>query len=155
MSAPSSMTRSAVVLLVQPERDDRGMYAEFLEQRGLQPVCRATVADALPLARQVDVVVTGILLPGSMDGLEFVARLRSNDDTKRLPIIVLTAAAWDSERARAERVGCDVFLPKPCLPDVLLGAIRRLLRSAKRRNVRTRSGKVDGAVRKQVRGHRK
>jgi CheY-like chemotaxis protein len=116
-----------VILLVQPERDDREMYVEFMESEGLRPVCVATAADALPLVPGADVVVTGILLPGQMDGLEFVARLRRNDQTRRLPIVVLTTAAWDSERTRAERAGCDLFLPKPCLPADLVHELRRLL----------------------------
>src|SRR4051812_2497227 len=88
------------VLLVQPERDDRAMYAEFLESEGLLAVCVSTAADALSLAEGADVIVTGILLPGRMDGVEFVARLRHNDRTNRTPIIVLTTAAWNTERLR-------------------------------------------------------
>lgn len=133
------------------------MYAEYLDRSGLLPVCLSTAADALALAPSADVIVTAILLPGQMDGLEFVARLRRSDDTKRLPIVVLTSAAWDTERARAERAGCDVFLPKPCLPDQLLRVVRRLLATARLQKVAMRSAKADlgQARRKPARRHHK
>jgi two-component system cell cycle response regulator DivK len=126
MSAPSPL-RSAVVLLVQPERDDRDMYALFLRHAGMTPVIVSDAAPALVLATDSHVIVTELLLPGSMDGIEFIMRLRRDRATNGIPIIVLTSSAWDTERERAERAGCDMFLPKPCLPDRLLHQIRRLL----------------------------
>lgn len=116
-----------IVLLVQPERDEREMYAEFLWHEGFAPLVVSTATDALALARSVSVIVTGILLPGHMDGIEFVARLRRDERMKRLPLIVLTACAWETDRRRALAAGCDVFLAKPCLPHLLVSEIRRLL----------------------------
>ena len=116
-----------VVLLVQPERDDREMYVEYLRYEGFTPVPVSTATDALRASPRAAVIVTGLLLPGEMDGIEFVTRLKSHDRMKHIPTIVLTACAWDSERERAVAAGCDLFLPKPCLPDVLVRHIRRLL----------------------------
>lgn len=118
---------SAVVLLVQPERDDRDMYAQFLCHAGLRPVVMSDAAPALVLAPHSHLIVTELLLPGPIDGIEFIVRLRSHDSTEAVPIIVLTTSVWDTERQRAEHAGCDRFLPKPCLPDHLLHEIRRLL----------------------------
>jgi CheY-like chemotaxis protein len=145
-----------VVLLLQPERDDREMYAEFLESRGFLTVCAATTADALALVPGADVIVTAILLPGQMDGLEFVRRVRANDYTRDLPVIVLTAAAWDTERARAIDAGCDVFLAKPCLPLDLLQEVRGLLASAalSRSRERALDAKLDEAPAKRNRDAR-
>jgi two-component system cell cycle response regulator DivK len=126
MFAPSPLP-SAVVLLIQPERDDRDMYARFLRHAGMTPIIVSDAAPALVLAPDSHVIVTELLLPGSMDGIEFIVRLRSDRSTNGVPIIVLTSSAWDTERERAERAGCDLFLPKPCLPDRLLHEIRRLL----------------------------
>ena len=120
-------TPAAVVLLVQAEADSREMYAEFLRYQGLLPVSVPTARDGLTVAPEADVIVTGLLLPGDMDGIEFIARLKRDDRTKGIPVIVLTACAWKSDRERAEQAGCDVFLPKPCLPDDLLRDVRRLL----------------------------
>jgi DNA-binding response OmpR family regulator len=126
-----------VVLLVQPTRGDGlDMYAEFLRHEGLTPIPVSSAEDALTAAPRADVVVTGILLSGPFDGIELIAQLRRSERTRQLPIIVLTACAWDSERQRAELAGCDLFLAKPCLPQDLVLAVRAVLSSSKLRHVR-------------------
>ena len=103
------------------------MYAEYLRFHGYLPVPISTARDGLAVAARVDLIVTDILLPGDMDGIELVRRLKGDAHTKQIPVIVLTACAWTTDRKRAEEAGCDVFLPMPCLPDELLQQVRRLL----------------------------
>jgi CheY-like chemotaxis protein len=125
--APTNERRSAVVLLVQPPDDSRDMYAEFFGHHGLDVVCPEDVETALTLAPAADVIVTGLQLPGAIDGFAFIQRLRADAATRHKRIIVLTSWAWQTERLRAKDAGCDVFLTKPCLPDVLLRHVRRSL----------------------------
>ena len=121
-------TRRPVALLVQPSRDDSlEMYAEFLRYHGLAVIPISDARHALMLAPQADIVVTGMNLDDPIDGVELVSRLRHDDCTRSTPIIVLTACVWPKDRERAEGAGCDVFLPKPCLPNDLLGEVRQLL----------------------------
>ena len=121
-------TRRPVVLLVQQLCDDGlEMYAEYLRHFSLAAIAVSTVKDALTFAPEADIIVTGIILDGHMDGVEFVSRLRGDDGTMHKPIIVLTTCAWPQARERAEQAGCDVFLSKPCLPDALLHEVRLLL----------------------------
>ena len=122
-----SGARSAVVLLVQPERDDREMYAEYLSHVGLTALCMQEATDALRLASKADVIVTDMLLPGALDGCALIAALRSDPATRHLPIVVLTVCAWTHEEARARAAGCDVFLSKPCLPKRLFHEIQLAL----------------------------
>ena len=79
----------------------------------------------------------GLLLPGHTDGIGLIERLKTDQKTRDIPVIVVTCCAWTSERTRAERGGCDVFLSKPCLPDDLAREVRRLLAAsmAKRRRL--------------------
>ncbi len=136
-------TPAAVVLLVQADADSREMYTEFLRYHGCLPVPVSTACDGLTFAPRADVIVTGLLLPGDIDGIEFIARLKRDECTKRIPIIVLTACAWTSDRERAEQAGCDLYLPKPCLPDELLRNVQRLLAASKLRDVRGVFPKAD------------
>jgi CheY-like chemotaxis protein len=119
------MPRTSVVL-VQPDADDREMYTEYLEHSGVETVAVGTAEDALAVAPNAGVIVTGILLSGSTNGIELIRRLRTDDRTKRVPIIVLTTCVQPADYARATVAGCDVFLRKPCLPDDLLREIRRV-----------------------------
>src|SRR5580765_6939545 len=132
----SSGARGALVLLVQPEHDDRGMYAEYLSHMGLNPLCVREADAALRLAAQADIVVTGLLLPGAVDGYALIHKLKCCTLTRHIPIVVLTVCAWSTEEARARSVGSDAFLSKPCLPHVLLREIRRWVAQS-RRNVGT------------------
>jgi CheY-like chemotaxis protein len=117
----------ARVLLVQPEHQDRRMYAKSLDDHGFRSVPVPAAVDALTVAPRVDIIVTDILLPGYLDGVELVTRFKTDEQTKGTPVIVLTWCAWQSERDRAHAAGCDVFLAKPCVPDALVTEIRRLL----------------------------
>ena len=139
MKRPSmSTTRRPVVLLVQAPCDDSlEMYAEFLRYNGLAVIPASHPRDALLLAPQADIVVTGIILDDSMDGVELVSRLRHDDCTRSTPVVVLTACTWPKDRARAEGAGCDVFLPKPCLPNDLLGEVQQLLTATRSRTADT------------------
>ena len=122
-------------MLVQPERDDREMYAEYLSHMGLTPLCVQEADAALRLARRADVIVTGLLLPGPIDGYALIDRLRHSTRTRCIPIVVLTGCAWTTEEAKARSAGCDAFLSKPCFPDLLLREIRRMLTARTRRRL--------------------
>ena len=106
------------------------MYAEYLRVYGTTVIEVDHTAEALARAENADVIVTDVRVDGLADGLELIRRLRQGDRTQRTPIIVLTACAFAVDRQRAEQAGCDAFLPKPCLPQVLLGEIRRVLRGS-------------------------
>jgi CheY-like chemotaxis protein len=126
-----SRLQHALALFVQPERDDREMYAEFFDHEGLAAICVSSARQAMTVAPIADVIITGLRLPGEINGLDLIAWLKRDNRTKRIPIVVLTACAWNTERESAEAAGCDVFLSKPCLPGELLRALRRLLASSK------------------------
>jgi two-component system cell cycle response regulator DivK len=127
----SNRRQHALALLVQPDRDDREMYAEFLDLKGMGAICVSSARQAMTVAPIADVIVTGLRLRGEIGGVDLIAWLRRDNRTKRIPIVVLTACAWNTERESAETAGCDVFLAKPCLPDELLRQLRRLMASSK------------------------
>lgn len=120
------------ILLVEPPEDDRPMYAEFLRANGFN-VTEVDSTDAgLSAAESADLIVTGVRMPGSFDGIELVRRLRDDDRTKSKPLIVLTACTFEPDQSRAFAAGCDVFLPKPCLPEILLKEAQRLIEHSHR-----------------------
>src|ERR1700730_495390 len=100
-ASPSSRDRADVVLLVQPERDDRDMYAEYLSHMGLTPTCVQDADAALRLACRADIIVTELLLPGALDGYELIHRLKHHASRSNIPIVVLTVFAWTAEEAQA------------------------------------------------------
>jgi DNA-binding response OmpR family regulator len=109
------------------------MYAAFLRHAGFRALCPKQAMDALKLAPRADVIVTGILLDDTINGIDLVVKLRADAATQQKPIAVLTACALTTDWERALAAGCDVFLPKPCLPEDLVREIRRLVGDARQR----------------------
>lgn len=127
---PQPDRRRPTVLLVQSDQDNREMYAEYLRLKGFDPISASTVEEALALAADAHVIVTGIALPGDQDGVALISRLRTNQETQHVPIVALTTFVGNAERAAA--AGCDRWLLKPCLPDELLACVRRAMRDSGR-----------------------
>src|SRR5262245_38047070 len=116
------------ILIVDDNVDAREMYAIYLEHAGFRPVEAADGEAALDLARRdrPAVILMDATMP-RMDGWEAARRLKSDEATKSIPLIMLTAHAFDEHRRRAADVGADGFLPKPVLPDALAVEIRKVL----------------------------
>ena len=117
-----------IVLLVDDYEDSAAMYAIGLLAVGFQPVAAATVDEAFERACciQPDVVVAEVSV-GGKSGLDLTRRLRRDARTRGARIIVLTGSALGGTKSKAEAAGCDRFLVKPCLPDVLALEIRSVL----------------------------
>ena len=98
------------VLLVENVQDDRAMYAEYLRLLRFRVIGIGAARPPYRQAATADLVVTGIRVPGPYDGVELIRQLREATDTRRMPVIVLTACAFESDQLRAQQAGCDLFL---------------------------------------------
>jgi CheY-like chemotaxis protein len=114
------------VLVVDDDRDARAMYGLFLRHAGCKVRTARDGRVAIDKANRhaPDVIVMDLSMPG-LDGWTASKWLKGSPATAHIPIIALTALPMAREDARA--VGCDGFLAKPCLPDLLLWEIRALL----------------------------
>ena len=122
-------SNALTVLLVDDSRDTREMYAEFLSLSGFTVKSAGEGAQAFEdaIASPPDIVVTDIILPGDVDGLELIRKLRSDNRTKDLVIVVLSGREIGGDKEEAGEAGCDLFLGKPCLPDKLASELRRMI----------------------------
>ena len=71
-----------------------------------------------------DLILMDIKMP-VMDGMEATRKIKESHP--KLPIIALTANAFDSDRQLAFEAGCDEFLPKPISSDVCLKTIAKFI----------------------------
>lgn len=115
----------AHVLLVDPHEDTRTLYACYLTAQGCAVETTGDGREALvhALTRPFDAIVTETRVPG-IDGFELCEVLRRDPATARTPILFVTGDAGSEQRARS--LGADAVLVKPCLPDLLFSAVRRL-----------------------------
>ena len=73
-----------------------------------------------------DLVVLDIGLPG-MDGWEVLDRIRRDETTQSIPVVVLTAHAEEESRRRANEGGADAFVTKPFQPNDFRTTVLSLL----------------------------
>jgi CheY-like chemotaxis protein len=111
------------VLIADDDRDTREMYGSHLQRAGVEviTVANGKRAIAAARARRPDVIVLDLAMPG-MDGFTAARKLKASPETADIPVIALTGAT--SSREAAREAGCDGYLAKPCLPDLLLWEVR-------------------------------
>ena len=81
-------------------------------------------------AERPDIVLMDLEMPG-IDGWEATRRLKSNADTRDIPVIALSAHALAGSREKALAAGCDEFDTKPVEFDRLVATLRRVLAGRK------------------------
>jgi two-component system phosphate regulon response regulator PhoB len=117
------------ILIVEDEPAIRAMIAMALEraefavrEAGDVPAAERAIADHRP-----DLILLDWMLPGA-SGIELARRLRRDEYTRDVPILMLTARAEEDDRVRGLDVGCDDYLTKPFSPRELVARIKALLR---------------------------
>jgi two-component system phosphate regulon response regulator PhoB len=120
---------SATVLVVEDEPQIQELVAVNLEHIGHKVLraasaeeAEATIRNALP-----DVLVLDWMLPGE-SGLAFARRLRADERTRDLPILMLTARAMEQDKISGLEAGADDYLTKPFSPKELAARIKAVLR---------------------------
>lgn len=81
--------------------------------------------------RTYDLIILDIMLPGT-DGLEIAKLLRSNDRTKNIPIIILTARGTEVDIVVGLELGADDYMTKPFAPRELIARIKAVFRRLER-----------------------
>jgi CheY-like chemotaxis protein len=106
-----------MILLVEDEEPIQQFIGDLLQEEGYEVHCADHGAQALEIANQAppDLVLTDLMMP-IMNGAELCRHLRSQESTRGVPIIVMSAAG----REQADDSGADAFIGKPFDLDALL-----------------------------------
>ncbi len=120
---------AAHILIVEDEPAIQTLIAANLTRAGHIPM---TALDAESGLRQVnetlpDLVLLDWMLPG-MSGIDFARRLRAEERTRTVPIIMLTARGEENDKILGLETGADDYLTKPFSPRELLARIKAVLR---------------------------
>jgi two-component system cell cycle response regulator DivK len=119
------------LLIVEDNEMNRDMLSRRLQRRGYEVMIATDGAEGLAAARErnPDLVLMDMSLP-VIDGWEATRQLKSEDATRNIPIIALTAHAMSGDRQRAVDAGCDDFDTKPIELARLLEKIEHCLERA-------------------------
>lgn len=124
---------AATILVVDDEPDIRSTLRFNLEREGFRTVMADSGRAALQLARsgdpRPDLVVLDLMLP-DISGTDVCRELRQGSDTRRIPILMLTAKTDAIDRVVGFEVGADDYVTKPFSPRELVLRIKAILRRA-------------------------
>jgi two-component system nitrogen regulation response regulator NtrX len=111
------------ILIVDDEPNIRRMLGALLAAEGYEVRDAADGAAAMTAAAEAvpDVVLLDLMMPGTLDGLGTLARLRERDGD--LPVIMMSGRAGLSDAVRATKLGAFNFLEKPLSPETVLLAL--------------------------------
>lgn len=125
----ASMTQPPLILIVDDNLDAREMYGMYLEHEGFRWAEAVNGHDAILQTKleKPALILMDATMP-RMDGWEALRLLKEDVATSHIPLIMLTAHAFDEHRERARKAGADGFLAKPVLPDALAREIRQVLK---------------------------
>lgn len=122
----------AKILLVEDNEMNRDMLSRRLERKGYQVVIAADGSQALTLTvtELPDLILMDMSLP-VLDGWEVTRRLKAAGETRKIPVIGLSAHAMAGDREKGLAAGCDDYDTKPVEFDRLLKKIETCLSSKK------------------------
>ncbi|HEU4645462.1 MAG TPA: phosphate regulon transcriptional regulator PhoB [Burkholderiales bacterium] len=117
------------VLVVDDEEPVRQLLAGNLQSAGYQVQCAGDVAQAEAMMRTVrpDLVVLNWILPGT-PGLPFARRLRSDQRTRDISIVLISDRAEEQDKVAALEGGADDYVTKPYSGRELLARIKAVMR---------------------------
>jgi CheY-like chemotaxis protein len=113
-------------ILVAEDNDSNFILMTYILKRTYQVQRARNGLEAVKAADEggIDLILMDIKMP-LMDGLEATAQIKEKHP--ELPIVALTANAFESDRQLAIKAGCDDFLPKPVSSEKCLKVVAKLL----------------------------
>ena len=124
-------SKSTTVLIVDDEEYNLDILNSYLTEAGYNTVLAANGEEAWEILEagehNFDLVLLDRLMPG-IDGLEVLSRIKANDQTSHLPVIMQTAATSPKEVSQGIEAGAYHYLTKPFKKDILLSITKAALR---------------------------
>ncbi len=122
------------ILIVEDEEDIQRLLFFHLIKQNYHVSSADSGEEALKKIgeEEFDLILLDIMLPG-VDGIEVCKRIRQNEKTRHLPILMLTAKTEEEDIVFGLDSGADDYITKPFSPKVLIARIKALLRRSKQK----------------------
>ena len=120
------------ILIVEDDVNIRNIVSTILETSGYQVLLAKSCAMAKTIfaSHLPDLIILDVMLPDE-DGLSIVKKIRSNPESRKIPVIMVTAKTTELDKVKGLDMGADDYLTKPCNMERLLARIKNLLRRSK------------------------
>jgi two-component system, cell cycle response regulator DivK len=119
-----------LILIIEDNEKNRKLVRDVLQVKGYQTIESETAEEGIKLAieKSPSLILMDIQLPG-MDGITALKRLKTDPETKTIPVIAITASAMTYTRVTMAAEGFDGFQSKPISVKDFLEEVRRVLDS--------------------------
>lgn len=116
------------VLIVEDSPDDLKKLVAIMKANGYGTIAATDGEEGLKLAlsKKPDLILLDIVMPG-INGFRVARTLKKGEETKNIPIIVVTTKVQETDRVWAQRQGVDAYLTKPIDAGELKKIIERLV----------------------------
>jgi CheY-like chemotaxis protein len=117
------------VLVVDDDMRNIFALSIVLERHGMEVITANNGREAVQKVagdRDIDIILMDIMMPG-MDGYDTMRAIRSDPESRAIPIVALTAKAMKGDREKCLEAGASDYLAKPVVTDQLLGVLRQWL----------------------------
>jgi DNA-binding response OmpR family regulator len=116
------------VLVADDDDDIRLLVAYRMEKAGYAVLQARDGQEAVSLAleHRPDLAILDVMMP-RLDGYEATRQLRAREETKRIPVILLTARAQEDDVQRGFEAGADDYIRKPFSPQELRARVQAIL----------------------------
>ena len=120
------------VLIVDDDPDIQRLVSYNLSQAGFQVLSASTGRTALDSVQKQppDLIILDIMMP-DVDGMEVCRTLRQRENSRRIPIIMLTARGEEVDRVVGFELGADDYVSKPFSPRELVLRVKSIFRRVK------------------------
>jgi len=123
------MEDKPVILVVDDQLQNIELLEAYLAPQGYQIIKAASGEEALGQLsdNQIDLILLDIMMP-KMSGLEVLGKLRADEKTRRIPVVMVTALRETQDKVKALEAGCDDFISKPVDKVELLARVKSILK---------------------------
>ena len=120
--------KKPLILIADDEEDIKVILTMYLENSGFEVATAFDGLDAVEKTKDCkpDLILMDIMMP-VIDGIEVTRQLKAMDETKEIPIVMLTAAAQSAMVDKAMAMGAVDYVSKPFEPDAVKAIIDRVL----------------------------
>ncbi len=121
------------ILIVDDEQDIIELVDFNLKKEGFRTITASTGEEVLRSVsnKPPDLIMLDLMLPG-LDGRDVCRRLKQDERTRNIPILMVTARTEDSDIIAGLELGADDYITKPFSPKVLIARVRAVLRRSHR-----------------------
>lgn len=123
------------ILIADDEKDIRNLVSQILGDEKYKFIFAANGREAIDAANKnkIDLLILDLMMP-EIDGIEVCRQLKQNKETRKIPVVMLTAKTGVADKIEGFVTGADEYITKPFDPSKLEITVEKVLRRAEKDN---------------------